>query len=73
MVELFASLSQNPNGCPVLSQEDCKLTWLVFENNEKATLNINMPYWYTQHGCGSHGQTRMDNSWDSQLKLGLDK
>ena len=32
------------NGCSTLSQEYCKVQICIFENNEEATLNINMHY-----------------------------
>ena len=50
-LELFSIVMEIPNDAYItlsrnltLSQEYCEPDWLILENNEKATLNINMPY-----------------------------
>ena len=40
----YTTLSRNLIGYLTLSQEYCEPYWLILENNEKATLNINIPY-----------------------------
>ena len=42
--DAYITLSRNLIGYSTLSQEYCEPDWLILENNEKATLNINMPY-----------------------------
>ena len=42
--DAYTTLSQNLIGCSTLSQKCCEPDWLILENNEKATLNIHMPY-----------------------------
>ena len=43
--DAYTTLSPNLIGCSALSQEYCKLIGSYWKNNEKATLNINMPYY----------------------------
>ena len=42
--DAYTTLSQNLIGCSTLRQEYQQADWLIVQNNEKATLNINMPY-----------------------------
>ena len=43
--DAYTTLSRNLIGCSTLRQENLQADWLIVQNNEKATLNINMPYW----------------------------
>ena len=38
------TLSRNLTGCSTVNQRVLQADWLILENNEKATLSINMPY-----------------------------
>ena len=42
--DAYTTLSRNLIGCSTLRQEYLQADWLIVQNNEKATLNINMPY-----------------------------
>ena len=42
--DAYTTLSRNLIVHSTLSQEYCEPDRLILENNEKATLNINMPY-----------------------------
>ena len=42
--DAYTTLSRNLIGYSTLSQECYEPDWLILENNENATLNINMPY-----------------------------
>ena len=42
--DAYTTLSRNLINYSTLSQEYCEPDWLILENNEKANLNINMPY-----------------------------
>ena len=43
--DAYTTLSRNLIGCSTLRQEYLQADWLIVQNNEKATLNINMPYY----------------------------
>ena len=43
------TLSRNLIGCSTLRQEYLQADWLIVQNNEKATLNINMTYYNSWH------------------------
>ena len=42
--DAYTTLSRNLIGCSTLRQEYLQADWLIVQNNEKATLNINIPY-----------------------------
>ena len=42
--DAYTTLSRNLIGCSTLRQEYLQADWLIMQNNEKATLNINMTY-----------------------------
>ena len=42
--DAYTTLSRNLIGCSTLRQEYLQADWLIGQNNEKATLHINMPY-----------------------------
>ena len=71
--DAYTTLSQNLISCSTHGQEYCKLT---LENNEKATLSINMPDWMPQsedlvrarNFCCDHGQSQLSGF----LIFGLD-
>ena len=45
--DAYTTLSRNLIGCSTLSQDLVEQAdRLILENNEKATLNISMPYWH---------------------------
>ena len=45
----ITTLSRNLIGCSTLRLEYLQADWFLVQNNEKATLNINMPYYNSWH------------------------
>ena len=41
----YTTLSQNLISCSTLSKGYCLTDWLILENNQKAALNVKLPYW----------------------------
>ena len=50
--DAYTTLSRNLIGCSTLRQEYQQADWLIVQNNEKATLNINMPYLLVDNSNG---------------------